>query len=194
MAKEIAVIEKQLNPIVEQAKSLRILGPKEMEIAAEMRGQIKKISKLMTDEKEKVTAPLNEALKAERARWKPREEALDEALRSLNRKMTDYQTEEDRKAQEAAEKIAARVGEGKGKLKSETAMAKIDELEKPATSIATTTGGVRFRVTKQFRIIDEKKIPRDYLVIDDVKVRAAMKEGKAIAGIEYYEEKTPVSM
>ncbi len=69
---QVGIIKKELSPIVEKANSIKIINEKDLLEATEMLSQVNKIKDKITLEKEKVVLPLNEALKAERARWKRR--------------------------------------------------------------------------------------------------------------------------
>jgi len=193
MTKEtkIAVIEKNLNPIVEGAHSLVIKDPRTMTKATEMLSKVNKYLDQAIEEKEKVTKPLNEALKAERGRWKPLETVCEEAVGIIKRKMTDYQTEQKRIADEAAAKIAARVGDGKGKLQGETAARKIGEIEKPSEKVESDSGKVKFKTVKKFEVMDITMVPYDFLLANESAIKQAMNDGVEVAGVRYYTEEVP---
>lgn len=192
MEKELA-ITKQLSPLVVNAEKLSIKKPEDMEEATEMLSKLNKVGDSIEEEKMKVMRPLLDATAAERKRWKPAEMTLEKAIDIVRRKMTVWQTAARKKADEEEAKIAARIGSGKGKFTMETAMRRADEIDKPETAIATGSGLVKFRTVPKFEIVDEAKVPREYLVIDEAKVRESMKEGKEIAGIRFYTEEVPVN-
>jgi hypothetical protein len=193
MTKEIEVIQKNMNPIVERAKLLSITDSKGMTLAVETLSQLNKIIDKITEEKERVTKPLNEALRAERSRWKPYELVCEEGIASLRQKMSHYQTEQEELRKEAEAKIAARIGEGKGKLKLDTAARQLSQIEKAPDEIATGSGSVQFRVKKELEIIDASLIPRAYLIPDEDLIFAALKAGKTITGTRIVEKQIPVN-
>lgn len=185
MAKEnnLAVtIEKQIHPLVKSAEKLEIVDAKGMKEATEQLSQLNKLGDKIQAEKEKVTKPLNEALKAERARWKPVETVYEEAIEIIRGKMSEYQTNEIKKQREEEARIAARVGEGKGKLKVETAVKKIDEMERVDEKVNSESGMVKFREDKVLKIMDETLIPREYLMLDEKKILATLKAGGKVLG------------
>lgn len=190
---EVAEIQKDMTPILAQADKLEIEEAIDMAAAAEILSKLNLFSDRMTEEKEKVTKPANEILKAERARWKPLETVYEAAIAALRRKMTDYQTAIVAKQREDEARIAARVGEGKGKLKVETAIAQIEKLEKPAANVAAESGSVKFRAVKKFEVVDIALVPKDYVLANDAKIRAAMTAGIQIEGVRYYEEMVPAN-
>lgn len=191
---EIAIIEKkEVTPIEAKIKTLSIKGPKEMTIAAECLSQANKFLDQVIAYKETKTKPLNAALKVIRAETKPLETRLEEVIQSIRSKMGAYQTEKTRLADIEAKKIGDRVGEGKGHFKTETAMAKINEIDKPDAEILADSGSVKFRKVKKYRVTDITQMPFAYLAADDTKVKEAMNSGLEIAGVEYYTEEIPIN-
>lgn len=191
--KEVALYEKKVNPLVERARSFAIETQKDMTEATEMLSQMNRIGDAIEAEKQKVLKPLNQALKAERARWKPIETMWEEGIAAIRKAMTVWQTEQTRLAREKEDKIAARVGEGKGKLKADTAMQQIAELDRPDALIATTEGAVKFRTVKKFEVTDIKLLPIEYHIADETAIKAAMQAGTELPGVRYFEEQVPVN-
>jgi hypothetical protein len=189
--------EKSIAPVVQAARDLDIKGAEDMKQAAEMLSRVNKTLDAATEEKERVTKPLNEALKAERSRWKPLETICIEAKDILSKKMSVYQTEQKRLAQEEEDKIAARVGEGKGKLRPETAVRQMEEIEKPAESVAAGTGLVDFISVPQCEVEDFMALIKatgfDFVNIEMKKqaLLNAQKEGKEFPGVRYWSEERP---
>lgn len=191
--KEIAVIEKEVSPIVKKAEALKVKDQKSMEAASLMLSELNQKKDRIVAEKERITKPLNEALKVERNRWRPIETILDTAINSLRSSIGDYQTAETKRADAEAAKIAARTGEGKGKLKVETAVAKMDEIDRPAAKVATEAGMVRFRKDQVLKIWDETMIPREYLVPNEALILADLKAGKKVEGCELDIKMVPIN-
>ncbi len=191
---EIAVIEKkEISPIESKVSKLTIIGPKDMSLATEMLSTLNKTLDKVVAYKEAKTKPLNQALKVIRGETKPIETRLEDMINSIRRKMGSYQTEQVRISQEKKDKIADRVGEGKGKFKAETAIAKMDEVDTPEAAVSTDSGTVQFRTVKNYRIVDANKIPREYLLPDPTSIKVAMKQGTEIPGVEYFEEQVPIN-
>lgn len=184
MEKEIIKIENEVSPIIDQAKTIKVVNGKSMTEAVIMLSNLNKQNDRITNEKEKVTKPLNEALKAERARWKPIETILTSAIEALRASITAYQTEETKRVRAEEAKIASRIKEGKGNLSFETGIKKIDAIEKPQESVETEAGKIKFREDKVLKITDRKLIPDRYLVVDEKLLLADLKAGKTIKGAE----------
>jgi hypothetical protein len=178
----VPVIERQLAPIVDQALELEIKVQEDMIPATELLSKLNKFNDRITEEKERITKPLNEALKVERSRWKPLETAYDGAINYLRDQMTTFQTRQVQlqKAKEAkiAESLAS------GKITLDKAVSKIEKVKVPEKEVATTAGLVQFRETQVLKIWDHTMIPREYMLPDEKAILTALKEGKKVEGCE----------
>ena len=55
--------------------------------------------------------------------------------------------------------------------------------------------GLTYRETWTFRVVDAARVPREYLMVDNVKIGQvvrALKDAASISGVEIYSERTPV--
>lgn len=198
--KALALSEKRYLPVVQKAMKVVITDPKEMKQAAEDLTMLNKELDGITKLKETMTKPLNAALKTWRSFFKPREEQLDKGISALRSAMSQYQMEADRKAREEEAKIAARVGEGKGHIKPETAVAKMDQIDRPAEQIETSGGGVKFREDKKLKITSHSKLLAwafkhmpTALELNEAEILRALKEGVIADGAEIEIVKTVVN-
>lgn len=192
------MIEKKMSPAIKEAENIVIKDADDMKQATEVLSVLNRFNDAMTAEKERVTKPLLQALNAERKRWKPLETMYEGAIALLRRKMTKYQTDETAKAKAEEAKIAARVGEGKGKLKVETAVRKMGEIEAPDKRVSTNAGMVKFRPVKKFEVTDLSALANyadgGYILPNETAIRKAMMSGIEIPGVRYYEEQVPVNI
>ena len=190
---EVAVIEKRAHPLVVKAESFAIKTADDMKEATSLLSDLNKIGDSIQAEKDKVMKPLNQAIKAERARWKPIETLFDSGISALRRTMGAYQNEAKRIADEKKDKIAARVGDGKGKLRAETALAQMDEVKRPDQTVSTDEGTVKFRTAKKFEVMDITLLPIEYHLANEVAIKQQMQAGIELPGVRYYEEQVPVN-
>lgn len=194
MTKDKAIVLKEeVSPVIAKALEITISCKKDMATAVEYLSKLNKIADRIKEEKDKVLGPLNEARKAEMARWKPVEVMYEKGIEYIRSEMSHYQTEEIKKQKEDEAKLAARIGEGKGKIKFETAMRKMNEIDKPEDNVVTDSGSVKFRETKVLKIVNEKIIPREYLLVDERKITEALKAGVMVAGCELELKMVPVN-
>lgn len=187
-------IAKPVQTIVTKVKTeYKIASADDMTKASEWRVQLKAELKALTTHKETKTKPMNAALAAVRADYKPFETQLETALAIIDRAMSSYQTAETRRVQEEEAKIAARVGDGKGKLQAETAVRKMDEIEKPETKVAVTGGATAFRPHQQLKVTDMTKIPQQYFDLNESRLLLALKNGSVVPGAEIEIVQIPVN-
>ena len=191
--KQITQYTKETSPLLDKANTLAITNKEEMTEATEVLSQMNKGLDKIKTEKEKVLKPLREAASAEKARWKPLEDTFGAAVERIRNLMSVYQTEAAKKEAEDKAKIAARVGTGKGKIKAETAVKKMGELETAEDKIEADSGGISFRDKKQLKITDEKKIPKKYWIVDEKALFADLKDGKEVPGAEIEVIKVPIN-
>lgn len=184
MNKEITLLEKE-------AQSLTIITDKEMTSATELLSRINHYKDNLTEEKEKLTKPLNEALKEIRGRYKPQEEILDSAIVKIRSAMSSYQKAVIEKQKADEQKVLDRVE--KGTLKIETASKKLSEMKQPEKKIESASGSIRFREDKVLKIISEELIPREYLVINEKSILADLKLGKQVPGAQIEIVQTPIN-
>lgn len=189
----LAVTPKLILPLVEEIRALEIVDKSTMEIAVEDLSRANKFLDSVIEYKEKKTKPLNQALKVIRDETRPLENDLKELIDGLRIKMTIYQTriEEERIAEE--NRIASRIGTGKGKLKIETAVQKISDLEEVDKQVEATSGKVTFKAVRKFEVVDIALLPIEYHMPNELEIKSAMKDGIELPGVRYYTEQVPTN-
>ncbi len=186
---EVAVIQKEVNPIVEKAKALVIKNPKDLAQSAEFLSRLNIKRDELKKSKELLTKPLNTALKEIRSRYSQAEDMMDEAIESLRNEQSRYATEQ-KKLQET---VAARVGEGKGKYTEDTGARKIDELEQNIKKVTTDSGKVSFREDQVLKVTNLEFVPKEYFDLNESRLLKALKAGMMIPGAELELKMTPVN-
>ncbi len=161
--------------------------------ATEILSTLNKALDTVTEDKKKITDPLNATLKEIRFRYKPAEEALENAIEHIRSKMTIYQTEQVNIQKAEEKRIADRVGAGKGHYTVDTAVAKIEALDKPLENIEGSNGSLSFREVKCFEVVDKMKLPPEYLLADEVAIRKQMVAGNELQGVRYFSEQRPIN-
>ena len=195
--KEIAVVKGQVSKAQTAADSIIIVDDATMLEAGETRKKIKLVGKLIKEKKEEITKPMNEALKSVRALFAPLEDGYERVESLIASKMVEYQRKVDaerrRVEDEATRKLAEaqrKAAEGTITDKQAQRVEKSVEKKLEATpEVIKKSEAFHTRTVKKFRILDVTAIPREYLVPDEVKIRAAMMAGQAVSGVEYYEDK-----
>lgn len=198
---EVVTVDKKVASLVAGIEKLEIATPKDMESATVLLSNLNKTLDGIVADREKITKPLNESLKEVRSRYKPAETQLNGWINILRGKIGYYQTEQTKIANAEAEAIAARVGEGKGSFKPETAARKIGEIDVPDVKVETAAGSIRFRTDKVLKITDRQKIKEyvvnkndwSFMAINERKLLEDLKAGKVVDGAEIEEVQTPIN-
>lgn len=189
MAKELTIINKEVSPIIQKAQSLVIKDTESMEQASDFRSKLKAEEKRLETDRLALTKPINDSLKAIRAKYAPAENIIATALEYLNKGLSDYQMSQMKALREAEERIANRIGEGSGHLTIETASRKIGEL---APIIAPTS--TKFRMDLVLEIVDKALIPIEYMEVKEGTVTRDLKAGKVVPGARLVEKLTPINV
>ena len=191
-------LDRQITPAIAVASSLsaKINNPADLTTAVEVLSNLNKYHDAVTDEKEKITKPLNVALnvalKAARTLFAPLEKKLDEAIASLRDGMSKYQTTLMNKKRDEEARIARDLESGKIK-KIETAVRKMQEVDTVPDAVETESGVVKFRETQILNITDLALIPREYLVPDERALTAALKAGTTVPGAILETKQVPIN-
>jgi vacuolar-type H+-ATPase catalytic subunit A/Vma1 len=143
--------------------------------------------KSIKDSFAKLKKPFNEAMDNLRAEESKALEPLLNAESAIKKLMTDYDTLQQKKAEEERKKL-----EAAAKQMSDSGL----EIQTVVKVEAPKATGTSYRITYDFDIVDINLIPREFLSVDEVKIRkvvTAMKEQTNIPGIKVKQVKTQVT-
>jgi hypothetical protein len=180
------VISKEVTPLTQNVSDIVIKTPDDLSGATAILSKLNQALDRVTEEKERITKPLNEALKAERSRWKPLEALLESSITTLKGKMSSYQQLALQAQQKAQESITKKVQAGK--LSIDKAIAKMEDLPSTSSSVSTDAGSIKFKVVKKFEVSDLSLLPLEYHLSNDVLIRKAMLANIELPGVRYFEE------
>ncbi len=186
-------LQKEIAPIVSHAKSLVIKDEKTMLESVELLSQCNINLDRAEAEKETIITPAKAIIKRETARWAPVIDPLKEAVQIIRTEQSRYQTEASRIAKIEQDLVIARIGQGKGKLKVETALKKMEDIKSPEDKVTSTSGSVKFRDHPILKIKKLSDIPFEYFDLNESKVMNALKAGIEVPGAEIEIVKIPVN-
>jgi len=186
--KEVEVYRSQLSDLEIKANELSIASPEENAIALEFKAKIDKTGKEIKVKKEAITKPINASLRMIRELFAPLEDMFNNADTIVGGKLLAYKRKVDEETRKKEEQLAARAE--KGTMKMETVERKMAELPKTQKTVDTGAGRVQFRKLKRVRITDLKLIPKQYWIIDEVKLKKDVLDGVQVPGAEIYEIET----
>lgn len=161
--------------------------------AVEILSQLNRRLDEVVAEKEKVTKPLNEALRAERERFKPYETKLSGAIDAIRNEMSRYKMKLDAANRSVQQKVAEDVAAGR--IGIDKAVAKLSDAGRKVIEgpVSTASGAVKFRVDKVVKIVSLKDLPKEYMVADLVAIKKALMGGETVAGAVLEEVQTVVN-
>lgn len=177
--------------IINEVVEITIKSSDDMVKATELLSRLNKYNDGLIEEENKVVSPIKIALKAAQERFAPVKKAYKGAIEALREKMGEYHDRELKARQEAEKKLAGRIGEGKGKLKLETAVKKMEELEAVENKVEADTGSVSFMTIEDFEVMDITTLPTTHILANEVKIRASMKAGEKLPGVRYFTRSIP---
>lgn len=177
------------------------------ESAAQLLKTIKGNLATIEDARTRITKPLNDSLREVNAQAKLAAAPFLEDERTIKGAMIAYSDEQDRiraeeqrraneaadreqhRLREIAERAAAKGQEGKAERFEERAAQVVAPI---AQAAAPAVRGIAIPKVWAFVIEDAALVPREYLIVDETKIRkvvAAMKGDTKIAGVRVFEQK-----
>jgi hypothetical protein len=158
---------------------------------------LSKLSKSIEVKRQEYVGPINSHLKAINEAFKSVTMPIDNAITLTKRKILDYKTEQQVKA-DAIKKAndmrmeAARIeaqANGTGEISHPIVLT--PEPEIPAKTITSNLSATSTVKVKKWRLVDIHQVPEEYLKVDEAAIGKLVRAGiKRIPGIEIYEEET----
>lgn len=194
--KQIEVVKEQVNKALEVVTNLSVKTKDEFSHAVEVGTRIKQVTKHITERKEEITKPLNEALKSARALFKPLEDTLEQAESMLKQKMLVYKEEEREKEAEAIKKAQEEAERQQALLNAKeitpmeasqnTVKAQIIADQSKAEKTVKTESGAKAteKFVTEYVVVNKNIIPMVFLEPNMVTIKQAFKDGQPVPGVE----------
>lgn len=161
-------------------KLLSIKSDKDMIVATEFLVQVKTEIDLLEEERQSYTKPINESLKKLNSRFKELTEPLKNAEKTVKEAILSYRAEREKQRMIEQAKLQKKNGNSN--------LALVDSLP---NIIESKSGETKISKRWTFEIVDEKKVPKEYLTVDTDKVKDAINQGvREIAGIKIYQKES----
>jgi len=190
-------IEKAIN----ESSDVVVITASDILIAANYISNYKRITKEINNLRKKIVQPLVDKKAEVDAFFKAIPEMYEDELKRLEKEVLEFKKKTEEEARRKAEEERRRLEEEaieKAIKEGREEIPIIPEVIPQTHKISQLNSSkVTTRRTKTFRIVDESKIPREYLTVDEKKIRAErMKydyEAKStIPGVEFTFEETVV--
>lgn len=204
---EVQALTTTTDQLVAVAQSFAVRSAEQYSTAGEELTRIKSAQKRLEALRKSMTQPLDATKKAIMDFFRGPETKLAQAESGIKRAMIGYSDEQDRlrreeqrRADEAARKERERIEAQAARAAASGKTEKAELLQERASSVvapviqreAPKVTGVNMRDVWKFAIENEAIIPRQFLAVDDAKIRkhvANMKGDTQIPGVRVYCEK-----
>lgn len=200
---EVEVVENRLQTYV----PAKILTPDQYATVGLELQRIKGVRKLIEDTRKRMTRPLDEAKQAIMDFFRGPAARLDDAEDKAKRAMLDYDREQQRIADEQRRQAeeqarrdrefqqqrAARLAEQGRREEAQQANEQAALVQAPVVQAATPqVSGIAMREVWRFEVTDPALLPREFLIVDERKLRAHVelhKGATSIPGVRVFSEK-----
>lgn len=180
--KEIQILEKQASPLIKNANSYKVASVEDVDSASIILKKLRDKERMIDTKRKEFTQPLNKSLKAINATFKEIIKPLATARGILTKKVIDWKNfEMERLEKEEARR--RRIQESHRKVGHEVKAPVVME------RLDTTIGNTRTRKVWTFEIVDFKKVPDTYKMINNSMVRADIRNGtREVSGLKIYQK------
>jgi len=167
---DLVVVKEKMAGMQNMLDTTQVTTDEELNGVADKIKGVKTLLKLIEQKKEKFTEPAKLIISEARETYDPMIKECRNAEEVLKQRVKAYMTAQEQKRIAEEAKITAKVESGY--MKPETAMAKIESLpEAPKTVRTDNNSGLRMSKRKVAKIINPELVPREFWVIDEVRVR-----------------------
>lgn len=197
---KLAVYSEAIDKMVALAEKHEVKDDASNQGAVALGTQAKKLNNQIEDLRKQIVAGPNEFVKAVNSLAKAFQERLKIVENDLKKKISDRQyklelerREKERKAREEAERLQKKLDEEAKEKGIESVKVVAPVMPAPAKVTRTETGQSHQRMEWTFEIQDEAKVPREYLAVNEQKIRQAVKMGvREIPGVRIFEKASTV--
>lgn len=192
---DLSKITLEKNELLDQSTRVVVTNDDQERLAGDLLKMVKNLIKAAEDERTTIVKPFNDGVKAINLKYKditgPLEIAkanIEKALKPYALKKLQDLREKERLAQQELEKKAleeaaqAPTQEAAEEVLN-TAVAAVERIPQASTVRGQYGSVTSKRIKYGFEIVDVEKIPREYLVVDEKKVRAAINGDPRVSDI-----------
>ena len=185
-SKEMLELSKEVPTLVQRATNFQVTSEKDLETGAEVCSWIRKKLKFVEERRKFFVGPLNDYISGVNNFFKEMWSShLKEADEIVEGKILRWRQIERERLQEEQKKLtqkALKQAEKKGIPVEEVIVPVVEEQTK-------SVGAGSFKKYWTFEITDEPKVPREYLTVNEKKIREAVNNGtRQIEGVRIFEE------
>lgn len=186
---KIVALRAEVDQFLYDQQEMVVNSPEDYAEAGDLVKIVKGRLKQIEEKRLGITRPLDEAKDEVMTMFKQLSQPLEKFVAETNAAMMGwYKKEQVRIAEQQAKIEAEAMAKAKAEHKAEVVVPILEAPKTTRTGLATIT----MRDNWTFTIDDELKIPREYLIPDEKKIRAAVKAGaRKIPGVNIFNDEKP---
>ena len=182
MDKELQIIEKRVAKCEELKFKIVVNSQETYDQALEFGKNVNRLIKEVDAQEKDITKPINDSLKKIRNAFRPAKDKLEAIKKEIAGVMVEYIRAEEAKKKLEAERLEKRLE--KGTIREDTVVKKLALAEETKT---VTNGGMTSVLV--IKNIDMEKLPKEYLIVDEGKIVRDYRAGITIPGVTCEYEK-----
>ena len=186
---ELAVVKNNTLQLGDYANALVIKTDEDNRTAINMLANVKDMARQAETKRKLIVDPYNGLIKSINNYFRPLTDTLANCESAIKRKIMAYQQEIADKAEKARMATMKKIEEGKITL--EQGVKKLEKVAEPEKTVRSAEATMTFREVKKVEITDASKLPREYLIPDEAKIKKVALAGVQIPGVQVVIEKVP---
>lgn len=184
---KLEVIKQEVNEFLYDMQELVITSNEDYTKAGDTLKVVQNRIKKLEEKRKEYTQPLDESKKRIMADFQSISKPLEDFVQQVKSKMVEWYREEQKRKDEEQKLLEAEaLKKAKEEGKSEIEVAIVNqEVKTQRGDLATTS----VKKVWKFTVEDETKVPREYLCVDEKKIKLAMSDGvRKIEGVKIFQD------
>lgn len=184
---KLEVIKQEVNEFLYDMQELVITSNEDYTKAGDTLKVVQNRIKKLEEKRKEYTQPLDESKKRIMADFQSISKPLEDFVQQVKSKMVEWYREEQKRKDEEQKLLEAEaLKKAKEEGKSEVEVVIVNqEVKTQRGDLATTS----VKKVWKFTVEDETKVPREYLCVDEKKIKLAMSDGvRKIEGVKIFQD------
>lgn len=178
----VSSLQKEAKPLFKKLYAVgKIDNQSDYEFAGALVKELKDLAKQADNKEKSITKPLDEAKKNTIELFKPFKEEVAGVETKIKLEMSVFYEKNKNKQLKLEQDMDS------GKIKN------MSTFVRKHNALTVSSGSASARTLKELVIVNDKKIPREFLMPDEAKIKAAFKAGEEVPGCEW-RDKTSIAI
>ncbi len=196
---EAQEVQELTSGVVQAAESVVVNSGEGMNEASDILSWVAKAKKQVEDKRKFLVKPLNDHVKAINEMFKGYMAPLEQADAMLRKKVLTYRQEQERIRRAEEERLRKEAEAERKRLEKQAKKEGVapppppppvaPTMQEQAKTVHSDMGAVSAKMVWDFEIVDEDKVPRNFMIVNEKAIRAAVKAGvRNIPGVKVYQK------